>query len=77
MEKMSLEQRPEEEKIQSELEVYESFMKTLDESLRVLENKNSNLAEVLKAYEEGVSAHQKCVEILGRMEQKVTELTIF
>lgn len=59
---------------ESELELYESLMQQLDKSLKTVEDKNSNLADVIRAYEEGISAHKQCVEILSRMEQKVIEI---
>ncbi|MDO4773170.1 MAG: exodeoxyribonuclease VII small subunit [Bacillota bacterium] len=58
----------------SELERYESLMQQLDQSLKTVEDKNSNLADVIRAYEEGIAAHKQCVEILNRMEQKVIEI---
>ncbi len=58
------------------LETYEALMKELDESLKVVQDKNSNLADVIKAYDEGVKAHKKCVELLTIMEQKVVDISM-
>ncbi len=57
------------------LETYEALMKELDNSLRIVQDKNSNLADVIKAYDDGVKAHKKCVELLNLMEQRVIDIT--
>ncbi len=56
------------------LETYEAMMKELDEALKIVEDSKSNLADVITAYDKGIKAHKKCVEILNNIEQKVVEI---
>ncbi len=56
------------------LETYEAMMKELDDALKIVEDNKSNLADVIAAYDKGIKAHKKCVEILNNIEQKVVEI---
>ncbi len=61
--------------LDSSIETYERLMEELLDSLKIVEDKNSNLADVIKAYDSGVKAHKKCVDLLASMEQKVVEIS--
>ncbi len=56
------------------LDTYEKMMQELDDALKVVEDNNSSLADVIAAYDKGVKAHKSCVEILNNIEQKVVEI---
>ncbi len=61
--------------LDSSIETYEKMMEELVNSLKIVEDKNSNLADVIKAYDKGVKAHRDCVNLLAGMEQRVFEIS--
>ncbi len=56
------------------LDQYESLLKELEDSLKIVEDKNSSLQDVIRAYDAGIQAHKQCVDLLNNMEQKVIEI---
>ncbi len=54
---------------------YEEALKKLEEAKKIIDNPNSNLEEMLLAYEDAAKYYQHCNQILENAEQKINKIS--